>query len=158
VYQTDAEASVLTAIRDMFLGQPDGGSLVHRLAIFDAHGDINCIVSQMDVLRCVCIRNLVHCFDAKQHGYTVCGEWVCGWVSVMGGVCTDGWSGHACRSAGRRCTPRCKHTTGDRPACLSGTSIISPCVHCEHLEKDYPHVSLRVIPVQTAAGAPARVG
>jgi hypothetical protein len=44
---------VLTAIRDMFLGQPDGGSLVHRLAIFDAHGDITCIVSQMDVLRCV---------------------------------------------------------------------------------------------------------
>lgn len=51
VYQTDAEASVLTAIRDMFLGQPDGGALVHRLAIFDAHGDITRIVSQMDVLR-----------------------------------------------------------------------------------------------------------
>lgn len=51
VYQTDAEASVLTAVRDMFLGQPDGGSLVHRLAIFDAHGDITSIVSQMDVLR-----------------------------------------------------------------------------------------------------------
>lgn len=54
VYQTDAEASVLTAIRDMFLGQPDGGQLVHRLAIFDAHGDITRIVSQSDVLRCVC--------------------------------------------------------------------------------------------------------
>lgn len=51
MYQTDAEASVLTAIRDMFLGQPDGGALVHRLAIFDAHGDITRIVSQMDVLR-----------------------------------------------------------------------------------------------------------
>jgi hypothetical protein len=51
VYQTDAEASVLTAIRDYFLGQPGGGSLVHRLAIFDAHGDITRIVSQMDVLK-----------------------------------------------------------------------------------------------------------
>jgi hypothetical protein len=51
VYQTDADASVLAAIRDFFLGQPDGGSLVHRLAIFDAHGDITRIVSQMDVLR-----------------------------------------------------------------------------------------------------------
>lgn len=51
VYQTDAEASVLTAIQDMFLGQPDSGSLVHRLAIFDAHGDITRIVSQTDVLR-----------------------------------------------------------------------------------------------------------
>lgn len=51
VYQTDAEASVLTAIRDFFLGQPGGGALVHRLAIFDAHGDITRIVSQMDVLK-----------------------------------------------------------------------------------------------------------
>lgn len=51
MYQTDAAASVLAAIRDFFLGQPDGGSLVHRLAIFDAHGDITRIVSQMDVLR-----------------------------------------------------------------------------------------------------------
>lgn len=49
MYQTDAQASVLTAIRDMFLGQ-DG--VVHRLAIFDAHGDITRIVSQTDVLRC----------------------------------------------------------------------------------------------------------
>jgi len=35
----------------MFLGQMDGGRLVHRLAIFDAHGDITHIVSQVDVLR-----------------------------------------------------------------------------------------------------------
>lgn len=51
VYQTDADVSVLTAIRDFFLGQPDAGRLVHRLAIFDSHGDITRIVSQMDVLR-----------------------------------------------------------------------------------------------------------
>uniref|UniRef100_A0A383VM92 CBS domain-containing protein n=1 Tax=Tetradesmus obliquus TaxID=3088 RepID=A0A383VM92_TETOB len=51
VYQTDTDASVLTAIRDMFLGQRDGGRLVHRLAIFDAHGDITHIVSHVDVLR-----------------------------------------------------------------------------------------------------------
>eukprot|EP00882_Tetradesmus_deserticola_P002217 GHRQ01002369.1.p1 GENE.GHRQ01002369.1~~GHRQ01002369.1.p1 ORF type:complete len:201 (+),score=44.80 GHRQ01002369.1:209-811(+) len=51
VYQTDTDASVLTAIRDMFLGQCDGGRLVHRLAIFDAHGDITHIVSHVDVLK-----------------------------------------------------------------------------------------------------------
>jgi len=42
---------LVVAARDMFLGQMDGGRLVHRLAIFDAHGDITHIVSQVDVLR-----------------------------------------------------------------------------------------------------------
>ncbi|KAF6254676.1 hypothetical protein COO60DRAFT_1642116 [Scenedesmus sp. NREL 46B-D3] len=51
VYQADTDASVLSAIRDMFLGQHDGGRLVHRLAIFDAHGDITHIVSHVDVLK-----------------------------------------------------------------------------------------------------------
>lgn len=44
---------LVAAARDMFLGQMDGGRLVHRLAIFDAHGDITHIVSQVDVLRWV---------------------------------------------------------------------------------------------------------
>ncbi|KAF8071153.1 hypothetical protein HT031_001235 [Scenedesmus sp. PABB004] len=59
VYQTDAEASVLTAIRDMFLGRQPGGRVVHRLAIFDDHGEITHIVSHVDVLRFL-LKHKVH--------------------------------------------------------------------------------------------------
>jgi CBS-domain-containing membrane protein len=43
--------SALAACRSSFLGNAGTHKAVHRLAIFDAHGDITHIVSQMDVLR-----------------------------------------------------------------------------------------------------------
>ncbi len=49
VYQADASASALAAVQDVFLHQPKG--IVHRLAIFDAHGEITQVISQLDVLR-----------------------------------------------------------------------------------------------------------
>ncbi|DBA72722.1 TPA: hypothetical protein ACH3X2_010120 [Trebouxia sp. C0005] len=53
VFQADANTSLLDAIRDMFLkNYPAAGQGgVHRVAVFDAHGAITCIVSQLDILR-----------------------------------------------------------------------------------------------------------
>lgn len=53
VFQADANTSLLDAIRDMFLKKytAAGQGGVHRVAVFDAHGAITCIVSQLDVLR-----------------------------------------------------------------------------------------------------------
>eukprot|EP00891_Asterochloris_glomerata_P005954 jgi/Astpho2/5954/Aster-x0699 len=48
VYQANCSTTLLEAIRGSFLGN---GCVVHRLAIFDAHGCITCIVSQLDIMR-----------------------------------------------------------------------------------------------------------
>lgn len=50
MYQADSEStSVLTAIRDLFLQGTD--KVAHRLALFDAQGEVTAIISQMDVAR-----------------------------------------------------------------------------------------------------------
>ena len=41
-------AAACVCCRGTFLGN---GRVVHRLAIFDAHGCITCIVSQLDIMR-----------------------------------------------------------------------------------------------------------
>ena len=46
--------SVLQAIRELFLGGGTGRA-THRLALFDAHGAITHVVSQMDVIRHVAV-------------------------------------------------------------------------------------------------------
>ncbi|KAK9818373.1 hypothetical protein WJX72_011551 [[Myrmecia] bisecta] len=56
VYQANSSSSLLETIRDMFLkqsgpGEDPGAQVTHRLAIFDAHGYITHIVSQLDVIR-----------------------------------------------------------------------------------------------------------
>jgi hypothetical protein len=59
VFQPDADTSVLSAVKDMFLATKQQNvngvqvpRVVHRLAMFDAHGYIVNVVSQMDVVRC----------------------------------------------------------------------------------------------------------
>lgn len=52
LFQTDVDTDLLTAITDFFLpSQRRSGAVVHRLAIFDAHGSILHVVSQMDAMR-----------------------------------------------------------------------------------------------------------
>ncbi|PSC68984.1 CBS domain [Micractinium conductrix] len=53
VYQAEGETtSVADAIRNVFLRPVDGETkVVHRLAVFDSHGEIVCVVSQTDVMR-----------------------------------------------------------------------------------------------------------
>lgn len=51
LYQTDAETSLATTLRDFFLSKRDSGQYIHRVAVFDAHGEITNIVSQMDIVR-----------------------------------------------------------------------------------------------------------
>lgn len=53
VFQTEGEATSLeTAIRNVFLRPVDGETkVVHRLAVFDSHGEITNVVSQTDVMR-----------------------------------------------------------------------------------------------------------
>lgn len=49
--QADASVSVLDTIQRLFLPPRPDGRAVHRLAMFDATGQITHIVSQMDVIR-----------------------------------------------------------------------------------------------------------
>jgi 5'-AMP-activated protein kinase regulatory gamma subunit len=54
IYQAEAAStSVLSAVRELFQRTTIDGEAraVHRIALFDAHGDITAIVSQMDVAR-----------------------------------------------------------------------------------------------------------
>ena len=53
MYQADSEStSVLNAIKDLFLQTADGEAKVaHRVALFNAHGEVTAIISQMDVAR-----------------------------------------------------------------------------------------------------------
>ena len=54
MYQADSETtSVITAIRDLFLQRSPAGEtkVTHRIALFDAHGEVTAIISQMDVAR-----------------------------------------------------------------------------------------------------------
>ena len=53
MYQADSEStSVLTAIKDLFLQTQNGEPKVaHRVALFNAHGEVTSIISQMDVAR-----------------------------------------------------------------------------------------------------------
>ncbi|KAG7666935.1 hypothetical protein Ndes2526B_g04587 [Nannochloris sp. 'desiccata'] len=53
MYQADSEStSVLTAIKDLFLQTAHGEPKVaHRIALFNAHGEVTSIISQMDVAR-----------------------------------------------------------------------------------------------------------
>lgn len=53
IFQADAETSLLGAIREMFLKSytAAGQGCVHRVAVFNAHGAVTCIVSQLDVMR-----------------------------------------------------------------------------------------------------------
>mmetsp|Transcript_12886 Transcript_12886/g.22736 ORF Transcript_12886/g.22736 Transcript_12886/m.22736 type:complete len:376 (+) Transcript_12886:56-1183(+) len=49
VYETEVDSSLLTTIQDSFLGR--NGHAVHRLAVFDPHGEITAVCSQMDVIK-----------------------------------------------------------------------------------------------------------
>ncbi|KAL4421528.1 hypothetical protein ABPG75_010819 [Micractinium tetrahymenae] len=53
VYQTEgASTSLMDAIRNVFLRPVDGETkVVHRLAVFDPHGEITNVVSQTDIMR-----------------------------------------------------------------------------------------------------------
>ena len=42
--------------RESFLNVQSSGRVMHRLAIFDAHGAINNVVSQLDIIKCVCVK------------------------------------------------------------------------------------------------------
>lgn len=51
VYEAEAQASLLDIIQNSFLNNQGKGRVVHRLAIFDAYGAVQHIVSQLDVIR-----------------------------------------------------------------------------------------------------------
>lgn len=54
VYQAEGSStSLLTALRELFLRPSPGGeaSVVHRIAVFEAHGEITNVISQMDIIR-----------------------------------------------------------------------------------------------------------
>lgn len=49
VYSSEASQPLLTVLREQFLGGPTR-RIAHRIALFDPHGAITCIVSQLDVV------------------------------------------------------------------------------------------------------------
>eukprot|EP00195_Chlamydomonas_chlamydogama_P014669 CAMPEP_0202900886 /NCGR_PEP_ID=MMETSP1392-20130828/12091_1 /ASSEMBLY_ACC=CAM_ASM_000868 /TAXON_ID=225041 /ORGANISM="Chlamydomonas chlamydogama, Strain SAG 11-48b" /LENGTH=388 /DNA_ID=CAMNT_0049587343 /DNA_START=36 /DNA_END=1199 /DNA_ORIENTATION=- len=51
VYHTEADASILQTIKGSFLNVLSNGRVIHRVAIFDPHGSILRVVSQLDVVR-----------------------------------------------------------------------------------------------------------
>jgi len=60
LFEGDSDSiSVMTAIREVFVKYRDGKRNVsHRIALFDAHGDVTAIISQMDVIRWILLQNI----------------------------------------------------------------------------------------------------
>ena len=61
LYEMDApKTSLMTVIREAFVENAhDGKSHVnHRIALFDSHGEIKSIISQMDVIRWIVNQNI----------------------------------------------------------------------------------------------------
>lgn len=62
LYEMDApKTSLMTVIRDAFVeNAQDGGKrhVNHRIALFDSHGEIKSIISQMDVIRWIVNQNI----------------------------------------------------------------------------------------------------
>jgi len=59
VYEGEAGAPLLHTIRAFYLNNSGSGRAVHRLALFDAHGQVGAVVSQLDI-----IRYMAHNLDA----------------------------------------------------------------------------------------------
>lgn len=60
LFEGDSDSiSLMTAIREVFVKYTDGQRNVsHRIALFDAHGDVTSIISQMDVIRWILQQNV----------------------------------------------------------------------------------------------------
>eukprot|EP00798_Chlamydomonas_sp_ICE-L_P017941 gene17941-24344_t len=54
IFQADATTKLLDTIKDSFLKTQSNGRVIHRLAIFDAHGAITNIFAQLDVMKYLC--------------------------------------------------------------------------------------------------------
>lgn len=50
-FQANSNNTLLQVIRDVFLQPNEDSRVVHRIAVFDAHGEVTNIISQTDVIR-----------------------------------------------------------------------------------------------------------